>query len=162
MQDLSNWTPRRAPDAEFMEGRFVRLERLSASRHGDELFAASTMADADDRFRWLPEFPPESRAAFQPWLDKAEASADPLYYVVIDKATGKVAGRQTFLRIDTANGVIEIGHIFWSSLIARSPATTEAFFLFGLLAAAVQLERPVFAGQSLVFAVSGNLAPVER
>jgi len=130
MQDLSTWTPRPLPNAEVMEGRFVRLERLSSQRHGDGLYAASTMQDADDRFRWLPEYPPESREAFQTWLDKAEKSTDPLYYVVIDKHSGKVAGRQTFLRIDQANGVIEIGHILWSSIMARTPAATEAFYLF--------------------------------
>jgi len=130
MRDLSQWKGCPAPGVAAMEGRFVRLERLSAGRHGDGLHACSTMPDADARFRWLPEYPPENRQAFQPWLERAEASADPLYYAVIDKATGKVAGRQTFLRIDTANGVIEIGHILWSSMIARSPATTEAFFLF--------------------------------
>ena len=37
------------------------------------------MADANDRFAWLPETPPRSRAEFQPWLDKAAASEDPLY-----------------------------------------------------------------------------------
>jgi RimJ/RimL family protein N-acetyltransferase len=130
MRDLTRWNGCEAPEVEAMEGRFVRLERLSAARHGDGLYACSTMRDADARFRWLPEYPPEGREAFQPWLDKAEASTDPLYYVVIDKASGEVAGRQTFLRIDTANGVIEIGHIFWSSLIARTPAATEAFCLF--------------------------------
>ncbi len=130
MQDLSNWTPRSAPNVDVLEGRFVRLERLSAARHGDALFAASTMHDADSRFRWLPELPPASREAYQPWLDKAETSTDPLYYAVIDKASGKVAGRQTFLRIDTANGVIEIGHILWSSIMAQTPAATEAFYLF--------------------------------
>lgn len=130
MPDLSNWTPRQAPAADVMEGRFVRLERLSAEKHGDGLFACSTMDDADARFRWLPEYPPENRQAFRAWLDTAGRSTDPLYFAVIDKALGKVAGRQTFLRIDTANGVIEIGHIMWSSLIARTPATTEAFYLF--------------------------------
>jgi RimJ/RimL family protein N-acetyltransferase len=130
MQDLSTWTPRSAPAADVLEGRFTRLERLSSARHGDELFAASSMPDADARFRWLPEYPPQSREGFQPWLDNAEASADPLFYAVIDKATGKVAGRQTFMRIDTANGVIEIGNILWSSLISRTPVTTEAFYLF--------------------------------
>jgi len=130
MQDLSNWTPRAAPAIEAMEGRFVRLERLSAPKHGDGLYACSTMPDADARFRWLPEYPPESREGFQAWLDNAEASTDPLYYAVIDKASGKVVGRQTFLRIDTASGVIEIGHILWSALMARSPAATEAFYLF--------------------------------
>lgn len=130
MRDLENWDGCAIPDASVLEGRFVRLERLSAARHGEGLYEAATMTDADDRFRWLPEFPPRSRAEFQPWLDKAEASHDPLYYTIIDKASGKVAGRQTLMRVDAANGVVEIGHILWTSLIARKPAATEAFFLF--------------------------------
>ncbi len=73
---------------------------------------------------------PESRAAFQPWLEKVEASEDPLFFTVIDKASGKVAGRQTLMRIDPTNGVIEIGNILWGPLIARKPAATEAQFLF--------------------------------
>lgn len=130
MDDLSNWKGCERPSPENLEGRFVRLEPLDAERHGDGLYAASTMKDAGERFRWLPEYPPESREALQPWLDKAENSTDPLYYTVIDKASGRIAGRQTLMRIDPANGVAEIGHIFWSSIIARTPATTEAFYLF--------------------------------
>jgi RimJ/RimL family protein N-acetyltransferase len=129
-KDLTHWQPCRRPDIHILMGRYVRLERLDAKKHGDGLYAAATMADADERFAWLPETPPASRAAFQPWLDKAEASADPLYYVVIENAGGQVAGRQTLMRIDEANGVIETGHIFWSSIISRTPASTEAFYLF--------------------------------
>jgi hypothetical protein len=40
-----------------------------------------------------------------------QASEDPLYFAVIDKASGKTAGRQTFLRIEPAHGCMEIGHI---------------------------------------------------
>lgn len=130
MQNLENWKPRARPDGRPFEGRHVILERLSASHHGDGLYTCSTMADAPQRFRWLPEYPPESREAFRSWLFSAESSHDPLYYVVIDKNSGRVAGRQTLMRIDEANGVIETGHIFWSSIIARMPATTEAFYLF--------------------------------
>lgn len=129
-QDLSGWTARERPKRGPIEGRQVRLEPLDAERHGDGLFAASTVADADRLFRWLPDVPPASRAAFQPWLDKAQASADPLFFTVIEKASGRVAGRQTLMRIDTANGVIEIGNIYWSPLIARTPAATEALYLF--------------------------------
>lgn len=128
--DLADWQPRPIPAAQRLAGRYVTLERLSAERHGDGLYAAATMADCKERFRYLPEYPPQSRAAFQPWLEQAEASRDPLYYAVIDKASGRVAGRQTLMRIDPANGVIETGHIFWSRLIARKPASTEAFYLF--------------------------------
>ena len=45
--------------------------------------------DAADRFRYLSEEPPESRAAFQTWLDKVQASDDPLYFSVIDKSVGQ-------------------------------------------------------------------------
>jgi len=128
--DLNKWQPRPRPARIPLEGRYVRLEPLSADKHGDGLYEAATVADAGQRFRYLGEYPPQSRTAFQPWLDRAEASEDPLYFAVVDKATGKVAGRQTFLRIDPANGAIEIGHIYWGPLIARRPAATEAHFLF--------------------------------
>ena len=129
-RDLKSWTPRPKPERKALDGRYVRLEPLDAAKHGDGLYVAATEGNADERFLWLGEVTPSGRAEFQPWLEKAEASEDPLYFVCIDKTTGKVAGRQTFLRIDPANGVIEIGHIHWGPLMQRKPAATEAHFLF--------------------------------
>lgn len=128
--NLAHWTTRPRPARKPMEGRFVRLEPLDSALHGDALHAASSVEDAETRFRWLPEMPPASRADFQPWLDTAEASPDPMFFAVIDKANGKVAGRQTLMRIDTANGVIETGNIYWGPGISRTPAATEALYLF--------------------------------
>ncbi len=128
--DLSNWTPRPKPGTDAMEGRFVRLERLDPARHADGLFEASAQPDGDQRFRWLPDYPPTDRDAFRSWVARSAASEDPLFFAVIDKETGKVAGRQTFMRIDAANGVAEIGHIYWGPLVSRKPAATEALFLF--------------------------------
>jgi len=130
LEDLKAWQPRPRPERRVLEGRYVRLEPLDSARHGDGLYEASTMSDSDGRFRWLSEYPPSSRAEFQPWLQKAHASDDPLFFVVIDKASEKIAGRQSLMRIDANSGVIEIGHIHWSSLIARTPAATEAQYLF--------------------------------
>jgi RimJ/RimL family protein N-acetyltransferase len=128
--DLKNWQPRPRPARTPIEGRFVRLEPLNAASHGDDLFEIATVPDAADRFRYLSEEPPESRAAFQTWLEKVQASEDPLYFSVIDKASGNAAGRQTFMRIEPAHGRIEIGHIHWGPAIARRPAATEAHYLF--------------------------------
>lgn len=129
-ENLKNWQPRPRPERKVLEGRTVRLEPLNAEKHGDGLFEASSVPDADGRFAWLFDYPPRTRAAFEPWLDKAEASEDPLFFTVIDKASGKVAGRQTLMRIDPTHGVIEIGNIYWGPLISRRPAATEAQFLF--------------------------------
>ena len=128
-EDLKNWTPRPRPERKVLEGRYVRLEPLSASAHGDGLYEQPPprRPSASAGFS-RPR--PESRAAFQPWLEKVEASEDPLFFTVIDKAVGKVAGRQTLMRIDPTYGVIEIGNILWGSLVARKPAATEAQFLF--------------------------------
>lgn len=128
--DLKNWKPRSRPERIVLEGHYVLLEPLEAARHGDGLFAAATEGDGPERFRWLPETAPETSAGFQSWLERAEASGDPLFFTVIDRASGRIAGRQTLMRIDEANGVVEIGNIFWGEIIARKPASTEAFFLF--------------------------------
>ena len=88
------------------------------------------MADAAERFRWLFENPPRTREDFQSWLDKVEKSEDPLVFAVVDRASGRAAGRQSLMRIDTANGVIEIGGIYWGPLVSRRPAATEALYLF--------------------------------
>ncbi|WP_271898221.1 GNAT family N-acetyltransferase [Candidatus Phyllobacterium onerii] len=130
MTDLKDWTPRPLPAREPLEGRYVRLEPLDAAKHGDGLYKASSVADAGERFKFLFENPAEDREAFGAWLEKVEASKDPLFFAVIDKASGKVAGRQTLMRIDPAFGVIEIGNIYWGPLISRKPAATEAQFLF--------------------------------
>ena len=129
-EDLGHWTARQKPSAPVIEGRYVRLERLDAGRHAEELFAASATVEADQKFRWLYETPPVDRDSFRVWVEKVAASEDPLFYAVIDKASGKVAGRQTLMRIDAANGVIEIGNIYWGPLISQKRAATEALFLF--------------------------------
>lgn len=127
---LKDWTPRQRPARRTFEGRYVTIAPLDAAYHGDGLYAASTVPDAERLFRYLPDYPPASRPAFQPWLDKAERSEDPLFFTIIDKASGEIAGRQTLMRIDTNNGVVEIGNVYWSPLMARKPAATEALFLF--------------------------------
>ena len=129
-RDLGNWTPRERPARSVMEGRYVRLEPLDAARHGDGLYAASATPDGEARFRWLYESPPESREAFQAWLEKVAAGDDPLFFTVIDKATGRIGGRQTFMRIEPGHGVIEIGNILWNPPVAGTRAATEALYLF--------------------------------
>lgn len=130
MNGLNEWTARPAPSRELLEGRYVRLEHLDPDVHGDGLFVASSVSDADSRFRWLGDYPPQSREDFQPWLEKAAANRDPLFFVVIDRETGRIGGRQAFMRIDAANGVAEIGNIYWGPEIARTRCATEAFYLF--------------------------------
>ena len=130
MTNLSQWQGVPRPQRVPLDGRYARLEPLDPARHGDDLYAAAIAPGAADRFRYLFETVPSSRADFDAWLVKVAASDDPLFFAVIDKATGKAEGRQALMRIDPTHGVIEIGSIHWGPAIARSRVATEALFLF--------------------------------
>lgn len=127
---VSDPAPAKRPARIVLEGRFCRLEPLDPARHGEQLFEASTPPDAESRFQYLPVAAPKSRAEFDAWITSRAASADPFYFAVIDKATGRVEGRQSLMRIDSANQSIEIGDIYWGPAISRTPITSEANFLF--------------------------------
>ena len=128
--ELQDWTPRPRPDGVVLEGSWCRLERLDPHRHGDSLFAASIAPDAEERFRHLFEPPPRHRGDFDAWIKRAAAGEDPLFYAVIDRATGRAEGRQALMRITPEHGVIEIGSILWGPRIARTRIATEALYLF--------------------------------
>src|SRR3954470_9891564 len=111
MTDLAHWTSRERPQKRPPEGRSWRPDPLIPPRHGDDLFAACSGPGAEDLFRYLFETPPADRADFEPWLAKAAASEDPMFFAVVDQKTGRAVGRLTFMRIDQTHGVIETGSI---------------------------------------------------
>lgn len=132
--DLSDWKGVARPERTVLEGRYVRLEPLDPARHAADLLASAQEPGADDRFRYLFEEPPLDPAALTSWLEKVAAAADPLFFAVVDKRTGRAEGRQALMRIDAAHGVIEIGNILWGPAIARTRAATEALYLFAAYA----------------------------
>lgn len=128
--DLSHWNGVPLPERKALDGAFVRLEPLDARRHVPTLYEAMAAPGATERFRYFWDHPPADFAEFQSWADKAAVSSDPLFFAVIDKATGRAEGRQSLMRIDARHGVIEIGGIMWGPAIARTRVATEALFLF--------------------------------
>ena len=120
--------PRPRPARLVLDGRYARLEPLAAA-HAAALYEASTGPGADARFAYLFDVPPASIADMNAWIAKVTADDDPLFCAVIDKATGRAAGRQALMRITPEHGVIEIGNILWGPAISRTRAATEALYL---------------------------------
>jgi RimJ/RimL family protein N-acetyltransferase len=128
MNDFRDWQARPRPTRVKLEGRFCRLEPLEPARHGDELFTAAMAPGAEERFRYLSD-DPQDRTGFETWLTRAFESSDPLFFAVIDTASGRCEGRQSLMRITPEHGVIEVGHVLWGPAIARTRVATEALFL---------------------------------
>jgi RimJ/RimL family protein N-acetyltransferase len=112
-----------------MVGRFCRVELLDPARHAADLLAANQL-DAEGRnWTYLFQEPFSDLASYRAWLEQVAKADDPLFHAIIDAKTGKAVGVATFMRIDRANGVIEVGNINYSPLLQRTPAATEARFL---------------------------------
>lgn len=131
---LAKSEPALLPDRQVIEGRYCRLEPLDPGRHSEDLFIASTPDDAKKRFLYLPDLVPDSVEQMRQWTEHAASLEDPRFYAVIDRATDRVAGRQSFLNISPQQQSIEIGHIYWGPAIAGTRVSTEANYLFAKMA----------------------------
>jgi RimJ/RimL family protein N-acetyltransferase len=112
-----------------MVGRFCRVEALDPKRHAADLFAANSLDKDGRNWTYLFQEPFAELASYSQWLEQVARGDDPLFHTIVDLKSGKAVGVATLMRIDRANGVIEVGNINYSPLLQRTPAATEAMFL---------------------------------
>lgn len=110
-----------------MQGLVCRLEPLEVARHGSSLFDAYAQAPDGRDWTYLPIEQPVDRAEFTREFTAREATGDPLHYAIV--VDGRAVGTAALMRIDPANGVIEIGHIAFAPALQRTRAATEALAL---------------------------------
>ena len=128
-EDLIGWASRPRPTDVVLQGTFCRLEPLDFEMHGDDLYAAySSAADARD---WTYMFagPFSSVSEYRDHVESIVNRADLKTYAILDRATGRAAGTFALARIDSDNGVIEVGNVTFSSLLKQRAAATEAQYL---------------------------------
>jgi len=112
-----------------LEGRYVILAPLDARSHGDALWEATRGEQNDALWQYLAEGPFRDRKDFDKTLEGMAASEDPLFFAIIDGASGHAAGRASYLRIDPKHGSIEVGSILYSPALQRTRGATEAMYL---------------------------------
>jgi len=126
---VDDWSPRSQPPHTPMQGRFCRIEPLVSERHADDLFEAN-FTDTEGRiWVYMGYGPFEDAGAYRAWIEKDCRGTDPFFHAIIDQMSGKAVGVASYLRIDPANGVIEVGHINYAPPLQRTAAATEAMYL---------------------------------
>lgn len=119
--------PGAAPDLRPLHGRWMRLDPVNMSEHGPSLWAA--IQGQDDLWTWMPYGPFSDEAAFLDWLSQREAARDPWFYAFVKRDSHEALGMGAFMRLDAANGVIEIGNIWMAPPLQRTREATEAIYL---------------------------------
>jgi len=125
---LPDWQPRPHPRREILEGRLCRLEPLSL-HHAEALFAAYQLAEDTRAWTWLLREPDANLESYAAWVESILTLQDPIHFAVIDNQTEQPVGTLALMRIDSKNGVVEVGHVHFSPLLSRTPMSTEAQWL---------------------------------
>ena len=126
---VDGWTPCRRPPRTVMEGRYCRVEPIDADTHAADLHTANATDGKGRIWTYLDYGPFETAADYRAWLELDCLGDDPLFHAVIDGATGRPMGVASYLRIEPAVGVIEVGHINYAPPLQRTRAATEALYL---------------------------------
>jgi RimJ/RimL family protein N-acetyltransferase len=114
------------PELVTLTGRHVEIVPLDAAAHGPALYAGSRDAEL---WRYLFNGPYANQHEFQAWLDGRQCSTDPLFFTILDAATGAPAGYCSLMRIEPAHRVIEVGNILYLPRLQRTAGATEAMYL---------------------------------
>lgn len=126
---VDGWTARPRPPRDPMEGRYCRVEPIDPARHAAELHDANCMDGEGRIWTYMGYGPYRTAAEYGAWLISACLGDDPMFHAVVDKRTGRAVGVASYLRIEPAVGVIEVGHINYAPPLQRTRAATEAMFL---------------------------------
>jgi RimJ/RimL family protein N-acetyltransferase len=125
---LPQWTARPRPPRSAMEGRFCIVEPFDPARHAADLHAANSLDREGRNWTYLPYGPFDRLEDYRAFLER-ELGDDPLRHAIIERKSGRAVGVASYMRIDPAAGVIEVGGINYAPPLQRTPAATEAMYL---------------------------------
>lgn len=126
---VADWKEPPLPSREVMHGRYCRLEPLDPKKHVEQLFTANALDPQGANWTYLPYGPFEELDDYRVWLEQQCNTGDPLFFAIVDDASGEAVGLASYLRITPSCGSIEVGHLHFSPKLQRTPAATEAMYL---------------------------------
>lgn len=129
-EDLSQWRGVPPPASVTLEGRFVRLEPLSAEKHAASIWHA--VEGHDEVWDYLGDGPYACEEDLRGAILAKETGTAARFFAIlplIQSNAGEAVGYASLMRIDTLNGVIEVGNVLFSPMLQRTPAATEAMYL---------------------------------
>lgn len=123
---VPNWTPCALPSRTPMQGRYCLVRPLDVDADAAPLWRH--MSEDESGFTYNVHEYPRTLEAYTAYLRSTFGGSDPLCFVVVDPTLGPV-GIASFLRIDAANGVLEVGWIHYAPALKRTRVATEAMYL---------------------------------
>ncbi len=126
---LIDLPPAKVPQRARLEGRCVSIVPLDPIAHAEALYDTTRGKENEKLWRYLFEGPFATRAAFESHLQQKASSEDPLAFAIVEKSSGDAVGYASYMRIEPAHRVIEVGSILFTPRLQRTIGATEAMYL---------------------------------
>ncbi|QTL04067.1 GNAT family N-acetyltransferase [Aquabacter sp. L1I39] len=127
--DIVEGPAARRPERVRHEGHHIHVVPFDCDLHAADLYAASHGPGDEALWTYLSPAPFPDETTFRRYYAEAATKADPLLFALVDPASGKAVGHATYMRIEPAQRVIEVGNILYTRALQRTPAATEAMYL---------------------------------
>lgn len=122
-------SPARLPGRVTIEGRYVVLVPLDPKIHADALWEKTRGEENEHLWLYMAYGPFPDREAFCADLEHKASTQDPLFFAILDKASGSAAGYAALMRMEPAHRCIEVGNILFTPAFQRTRGATEAMYL---------------------------------
>ncbi|MDE1713255.1 GNAT family N-acetyltransferase [Chromobacterium amazonense] len=126
---VEGWTSAASPPRQVLTGSHGRVEPLDAERHGAQLYEALHQMAGGANWTYLSHGPFSSLEDWQTWMQANAGREDPQFYAIVDARDDVAIGLCSYLRIEPADGCIEVGFLNFSPRLQRSRLATEAMYL---------------------------------
>jgi RimJ/RimL family protein N-acetyltransferase len=103
------------------------LEPLNAELHAADLWEA--VHGDDEVWAYLADGPYVDEAALRRAVAAKQLGPGAVFFALLIRSSGCAEGYASYMRMDSANGVIEVGNILMAPSLQRTTAATEAMYL---------------------------------
>jgi len=121
--------PAKRPEKVVLHGRLVDLVPLDPLSHGESLFQLTRGTDNEHLWTYLSRGPFTDRKEFDAYLQELAAPDDPMCFAIVEARSAGAVGWTSYMRIEPAHRVIEVGNVMFSPALRRTAGATEAVYL---------------------------------
>ena len=122
-----NWKHAGIPCPVTLHGQYVTLEPLDCGRHTADLWRG--VYGHDEVWDWLADGPYSNEGELRQALEAKQTGASAVFLAIVPRASDRAEGYASYMRIEPAHGVTEVGNILLAPSLQRTTAATEAMYL---------------------------------
>eukprot|EP00833_Pecoramyces_ruminatium_P018032 jgi/Orpsp1_1/1192064/evm.model.d7180000090284.1 len=125
---IENYQEGEWPSAMELEGKTVKLERIS-EKHASDIYEFFGPKAPPQNFTYIPMVPFENFEDFEKFINSMIVEKEPYLFAVVDKKSRKAIGILALMHIQPEIRSVEVGYVIYSEALKKTRQATEAQFL---------------------------------